>query len=111
MKNKKITVLFSVLAMIVFIIAGVTSIISVKEGKGLKAANAAYMLYQNDNMLSNGISAKAESAKKQADEHKTKLIKYFAISLLLYFALLIMLVLLYLSSIKEKENRDEAQQK
>ena len=109
MNNKKSNTIFIVLAIIVFIIAGITSIISVKEGKELKASNAAYMIYINssDSILNNGISAKAESAKKQADEHKAKLIKYFAISLLLYFALLIMLILLYFSNVKEHENRSE----
>ena len=108
MNNKKSTVIFAVFSVIVFVLAGITSIVSVKEGKEYKASNAAYMLYQNNNgALNGGISAKAESAKKQADEHKTKLIKFVAISLLLYFALLIMLILLYLSTVKDKENRQQ----
>ena len=104
MKNKKFTTLFIILAVIVFIAAAVSSIASVNEGKQYKAANAAYNLYvASYNTFGNGINAKAESAKKQSDEHKSKLIKYFAVSLLLYFALIIMLALLYMTSAKKDE--------
>lgn len=110
MEKKKSTTIFIIFAIIVFIAATVSSVIAANEGKQCKAANAAYSLYVNDtNIVTGNVSAKAESAKKQADEHKTKLIKYFAVSLLLYFALLIMLTLLYMTRLKESNDNKLAE--
>ena len=104
MKNKKSTVLFIVLAVIVFIAAVVSSIAAANEGKQYKAAKAAYSLYlQDTNPITGAVSAKADSTQKQSEEHREKLIKFFAVSLLLYFALIVMLALLYMTGTKKAE--------
>lgn len=105
MKNKKSTVLFIVLAVIVFIAAVVSSVAAANEGKQYKAAKAAYSLYvQDTNPITGAVSAKADSAQKQSEEHRGKLIKFFAVSLLLYFALIVMLALLYMTGTKKAES-------
>ena len=107
MKNKKSPVLFIVLAVIVFIAAAASSVAAANEGKQYNAAKAAYSLYvQDTNPITGAVSAKADSAQKQSEEHRSKLIKFFAVSLLLYFALIVMLALLYITS-NNKVEADE----
>ena len=113
MKNKKSTVLFAVFAIILFVIAGITTGIAIKSGNEYKGTVAAYKLYQNSEINLGGVSlsAQTDSAKKQADEHKNNFKKFFAISILLYVALIVMLVLLYLNVVKASEIENETKKK
>ena len=109
MKNKKSTVLFAVFAIILFVIAGITTGVAIKSGNDYKGTVAAYKLYQKSEIKlgSVSLSAQTDSAKKQADEYKNNFKKFFAISILLYLALVVMLVLLYLNVVKASEIENE----
>ena len=54
MKNKKLTVLFGVIAVIVFAFAIVTSVFAVKSGNEFKTANQTYMLYKESDSTFGG---------------------------------------------------------
>lgn len=91
-----------------FIAAIVSSVAAANEGKQYKAAKAAYSLYlQDTNPITGAVSAKADSAQKQSEEHREKLIKFFAVSLLLYFALIVMLALLYMTGTKSQKQTNQ----
>ena len=109
MKNKKSTVLFAVFAIFLFVIAGITTGVAIKSGNDYKGTVAAYKLYQKSEFKLGGVSlsAQTDSAKKQADEYKNNFKKFFAISILLYVALVVMLVLLYLNVVKASEIENE----
>lgn len=109
MKNKKSTVLFAVFAVILFVLAAVTTGVAVKNGNEYKGTIAAYKLYQKSefNFGTAKLSAQTDSAKERANEYKKNFQKFFAISILLYVALIVMLVLIYLNTVKAKELEEE----
>lgn len=109
MKNKKSTVLFAVFAVILFILGAVTTAVAIKSGNDYKGTVAAYNLYQKSaiDLGTAKLTAQTDSAKDRADEYKNNFKKYFAISVLLYVALIVMLVLIYLNTVKAKEFEEE----
>lgn len=109
MKNKKSTVLYAVFAVILLIVGAITTGVAIKAGNDYKGTVAAYKLYQNSgfDLGSAKLSAQTDSAKERADEYKNNFKNFFAISILLYVALLVMLVLIYLNTVKAKELEEE----
>ncbi len=109
MKNKKITVLFGVIAVIVFAFAIVTSVFAVKSGNEFKTANQTYMLYkESDSTFGGGtMSSKTETALKQAEDCKKSLTKYFAVSLLLYAAAVVLVLAIYMNLARSKQEAQE----
>lgn len=105
MDKKKSTTIFAVVAIILFILGMVTTGVAVKEGNAFKTANATYNLYAKSEISlgASNLSANTESAKTQRNEHKDNFKKYFAISILIYVALVIMLLLIYLNTIRAEE--------
>ena len=109
MKNKKITILFGVIAVIVFAFAIVTSVFAVKSGNEFKTANQTYMLYkESDSTFGGGtMSSKTETALKQAEDCKKLLTKYFAVSLLLYAADVVLVLAIYMHLARSKQEVQE----
>lgn len=109
MKNKKSTVLYAVFAVILLIVSAITTGVAIKAGNDYKGTVAAYKLYQKSgfDLGTAKLSAQTDSAKERADEYKNNFKKFFAISILLYVALLVMLVLIYLNTVKAKELEEE----
>lgn len=109
MKNKKSTVLYAVFAVILLVVGVITTGVAIKAGNDYKGTVAAYKLYQKSglDLGTAKLSAQTDSAKERADEYKNNFKKFFAISILLYVALLVMLVLIYLNTVKAKELEEE----
>lgn len=109
MKNKKMTVLFGVIAAIVFVFAIVMSVFAVKSGNEFKTANQTYMLYkESDSTFGGGtMSSKTETALKKVDDCKKSLTKYFAVSLLLYAAAIVLLLMIYMQFSRSKQEEIE----
>ena len=108
MKNKKITVLFGVIAVIVFAFAIVTSVFAVKSGNEFKTSNQTYMLYkESDSTFGGTMSSKTETALKQAEDCKKSLTKYFAVSLLLYAADVVLVLAIYMHLARSKQEAQE----
>lgn len=109
MKNKKSAVFFSVIAVIVFAFAIVSSVFAVKSGNEFKTANETYLLYKaSDSTFGGGtMSSKTETALKKAEDCKKSLTKYFAVSLLLYAAAVVLLLMIYMQFAKSKQENIE----
>lgn len=109
MKNKKSTILFIVFSVIIFIASATTTGIAIKAGNDYKGAAAAIELYKNSefNFGPANLTAQTDSARENAEQYKKNFKKFFAISLLLYLALIIMLVLIYINTVKTNELEEE----
>lgn len=109
MKNNKTVVFFSVIAVIVFAFAIVSSVFAVKSGNEFKTANETYKLYKaSDSTFGGGtMSSKTETALKKVDDCKKSLTKYFAVSLLLYAAAIMLLLVIYMQKSKSKQPENE----
>ena len=101
MKNKKSTILFIVFSIIIFIASATTTGVAIKAGNDYKGAAAAIELYKNSefNFGPANLTAQTDTARKNAEQYKKTFKKFFAISLLLYLALIVMLVLIYINTV------------
>lgn len=109
MKNKKSAVFFSVIAVIVFAFAIVSSVFAVKSGNDFKTANETYKLYKvSDSTFGGGtMSSKTETALKKAQDCKKSLTKYFAVSLLLYAAAIVLLLVINMQFSRSRQEEIE----
>ena len=102
MSSKKSSTIFGVVSVVVFILAIVASVFAIKAGNEFKTANETYKLYASTDITfgTNKMSAKTENAYKRTLDCKKELTKYFAISLLMYAAAIIMVLLIFVTNKK-----------
>lgn len=106
MNSKKSSAIFGIVGVIVFILAIVTSVFAIKSGNEFKTANETYQLYASTDITfgTNKMSAKTENAYKRTLDCKKELTKYFAISLLMYAATIIMVLLIFVTNKRAEES-------
>jgi hypothetical protein len=99
-KIKASVILFSILAIVVMALGITTTVTAVKAGNEYKENNLVANYYTNqaeesDNEIASLLAkARASSASEVAQSAHDELVKYFAISLLLYLAFALCVVLI-----------------